>query len=146
MPLDHGLHYVDVVGDVNLGALQLIKIAHALGLAISRDDDLDVLGKVAWEPEGDVALLGSAPVEEVVNAFEDEYDLIVDSGNILYDLVLDALVAHVQPVGEVLPELLLVQLHLLTDVEFLAELNEDPVDGVEIVAIIAPRSRKVQDY
>ena len=43
----------------------------------------------------------------MVDALENEDDLIVDDGGVVDDLVFELLVADVEPVGEVLPEFFL---------------------------------------
>jgi len=65
---------------------------------------------------------------------------------VLDGLILDALVADIEPVSEVLPQFLFMQLHLLVDVQLLPQLNQNAVDRVEVVAVVTARGREVQYY
>lgn len=104
-----------------------------------------MFGEVLGEPKSNVAFLAAAPVVKIVDSLKYEYDLFVDGVAVLEGLVFDALVADIQPIGEILPDLFLVELNFLTDVQVFPQLNQDPVNCIEVVAVIAPGRGEVQD-
>lgn len=146
MGLYHGPHDSDIVRNVHFLASEFAEVLHGLALAVCSDDDLHVFGEVLGQPKGNIPLFPIISIREVVNALKHQYNLIVVDIEVPDGLVLDALVADIQPVSEVFPQFLFMQLHLLVDVELLPQLNQDAVDRVEVVTVVPPRGREVQYY
>ncbi len=146
MGLDHGAHDSDVVRNIHSLAAELAEVLHGLALPVRSDDHLHVFGEVLGQPKGNISLFSIVPIREVVNALEDQNDLVVVDIEVLDGLILDALVADIEPVSEVLPQFLFMQLHLLVDVQLLPQLNQNAVDRVEVVAVVTARGREVQYY
>ena len=57
----------------------------------------------------------------------------------------DFLIAHIQPIGEIVSEFFFMKFDFLADIEFLPEFDEDAVDGVVIIGVVASSGGKVQD-
>jgi hypothetical protein len=74
---------------------------HSLALAISSNDYLDILWKIFRQPERNIAFTVSIPVSEVIDSFKHQYNFFVYDFGIIDDLVLDGIIAHLQPVREV---------------------------------------------
>ena len=146
MGFGHGAHDSDVVRNIHSLAAEFAEVLHGLALPVRSDDDLHVFGEVLGEPKGNIPLFSIVSICEVVDALKDQYDFVVVDVEVLDGLILDALVADIEPVSEVFPQFLFVQLHLLVDVQLLPQLNQDAVDGVEVVAVVTARRREVQDY
>ena len=53
----------------------------------------------------------------MINAFKNQDNSIIDLFSIVDDLVLQCPLAHINPIGKILSELLLQQLNLLTDIQ-----------------------------
>ena len=97
------------------------------------------------QPKGNIALSPAIAIEEVINSFKNKYDLLIDGVNILKGLVFDSLVADIEPIGEVFPNFLFVELYFLPNVQIFSQLYQNSVYGVEIVAVVAACGGEVQD-
>ena len=95
------------MGDSDLRAAQAIEVPHGLRFTVSSHDDFDVLRESARQPKGNVALPACGAIQEIVNTLENQDDLVVLDFHVADGLVFDALVAHVQPIGKVFPQFLL---------------------------------------
>lgn len=99
-------------------ASQFREILHGFRLAISSNNDFDILREVFRQPKGNISLFSIIPIHEVINSFKDKNDLVVKHIKILNGLVLNPLVADVQPIRKILPKFFLVKFYLLIDIEF----------------------------
>jgi hypothetical protein len=145
LSLHHGPDDLHVDRNVDTWAVEFIEVVHGLWLSVGSHDDLDVFGEIFWEPEWDVAFLVGATVDKVVDAFEDENDLAEDFVNVFDNLAFDFLVADIQPVSKVVPEFFLVEFDFLSNVEFLSELDQNPVNGIVVVGVVAASCSKMQN-
>jgi hypothetical protein len=98
-------------------AIQGLEMVHRCRIAFSRDDHLDTFWKYARQPKGHICFSVEIILfTEMVNALENENHLIVDVFGVLHYLLIQLLVAQLEPIREVTTQLLLQQLDLLSDV------------------------------
>ena len=145
MLADHRLHDVDIIRNVDLLTSKFGEVLHGFRFPVGSDDDLDILGEVFRQPEGNITFFSIIPIHEVINAFKDKNDLVVKHIKILNCLVLNPLVADIQPIGEIFSKFFLMQLHLLVDIEFLPQFDENAIDGIEVIAVISSSGGEVED-
>lgn len=60
-------------------------------------------------------------------------------------LILDSLVADIEPIGEIFSDFFFMELHFLPDVKFLSKFDKNAINGIEIVTVVAPGGCKVQN-
>lgn len=107
-------------------------------MSSGRHDDLDVFREALGKPEGDVGFFAAFVVHEAVDSLDDNHDLLVDLLRAVDNLLLLYLCADdVQPVREELPDVFLKQIDALFELEGFLELDDDLVEGVEVIAIVA---------
>ena len=131
--------------NVDSGAVELIEVVHGLRLAISSDDDFDVLGEIFRQPESDISFFVGSSINEVVDALKDKDNFAEDLIDIFDDLSFDFLITHIEPVGKVVPELFFMQLNLLSDIEFFSELDKDSIDGIVVVGVVSAGGGEMQN-
>ena len=99
-------------------ATQRFEVRHGGGLTISRDDDLDAFREDPGQPECYISLLVEVLlISEMIDPLEDDDNLIIDLFSVLHNLLLQLLVAQLQPIRKVSTKLLLQQFNLLCDVQ-----------------------------
>lgn len=64
---------------------------------------------------------------------------------ILNSLIFYSLIADIQPISKIFPQLFLMEFYLLINIEFFSQFDEDTVDSIEIITIISTSCSEVQD-
>lgn len=114
-------------------------------MTISSHNNFHILRKILRKPESNIPLFAIGPIQKIVNPLKHKYNFIIDGIDILERLVLDSLVADIEPIREIFPDFLLVELNLLANIELFPQLDENSIDCVEVVAIVAACGCKVED-
>ena len=142
---DHPPHDSHIGRHADSVALQFIEIFHGFGIPVSSDDNFNVFREDPRQPKGDIAFPSIVLVQEIVNPFKNQYYFVIHDIQILDCLIFYSLVADIQPVGKIFPQFFIVQFNFLVDVEFFPEFDEDAVEGVEVVAVVASGGGEVEE-
>lgn len=118
MRAEHGLHHGLVIGNGYVVGVKAVEVFSRIRPGVSCDDDFDVSREGLGQPEGDVTFLSVVFIQEAVDSLKDQHDLVIKNIEVLDGLILDALIADIQPIGKVLSQLFIMELDFLVDVEF----------------------------
>mgnify|MGYP000947758187 CR=1 FL=1 len=119
---------------------------HGFALRISSYDDLDVSWKAFRQPERYVPFAVGLPISKIVDSLKHKYNAFVDDFRIADGLTFNRIITHLQPVCKVFPELLLVELHLLPNIQCFPELDKNAIECVEVVTVVPPSCCEVHQY
>lgn len=121
-------------------------MVQTLGALGSCDNDFNVFGERLGEPEGNIGLFSSFAINKLVDCFNDDDDFVVDLLSAVDDeLLFDFGAADIEPVGEKLPDVFFKQVDILFEFESFPEFDDDPVEGVEIIAVVTAVAGEVHD-
>ncbi len=108
------------------------------------DDDLDIFGENFRQPECDVCLSTSLTVNELVNSFNNNYNLVIDLlGTVNHKLLFNLCTANIEPICKEFSNILFKQVHILLQFQSFSQFDDNSVKGVKIVAVIAAIAGKV---
>lgn len=102
------------------------------GVRFGSDNDLDSIREIFREPELEGTFFTGVWLDEILDAFDHDNDLAVIDHSLL-----DFKRADIEPVVEEFAETVLKEFNLLVDVEVLPQLDQDTINGVEVVGVVA---------
>ena len=146
MIFHHGLHNINIVGNVHFLTTKLSEILHWLWFSIRRYDDFDVFWEKLGQPKCNVTLLSITSILKTVNSFEHEDNFIVEYIQVFNGLIFNSLVTNIKPVGKIFTKFFFMELYFLVNVELFPKFDEDTVDSVKVITVVASCCSKMQDY
>jgi hypothetical protein len=142
----NGFSNASVTSDVDDFAADSFEMLDAFRLFASGNDNLYVFGELLWQPEGDVGLFGLVLVSEAVDGFDNDDDFVIDFLSAVDDLLFfDFGTDNVEPVGEKLSNILLEKVDALLELQGFFQSDDDLVERVEVVAVVAASAGEVHN-
>jgi hypothetical protein len=106
----------DVCIELNFDCLtlDLFEMSQTLRTLGCGNDDFDIFGEKFRQPERNVGLLGGISIQKLVNALDDNDNLVIYVlGTVNDKLLFNFSTADIQPVGKKLSDVLLQKVHIL---------------------------------
>ena len=110
------------------------------------NNNLDIFGEDLREPKGNIGLFAGLGINELIDALNNNNNLMIDVLRTINDqLLLHLLTANIEPVGEELANVFLEQVDVLLQLQRLSQLDDYSIEGVEVVSVVGTVAGEVQD-